>query len=58
MENVSSAYRVPGNLCDNWLGKPTDLYLKIQDVKTSHTLLGDLVVTDVAVIAPYFLVAA
>ena len=57
-KHVPTAYRIPSNHGNDWLRRAPDLHLQVEDVEPADALGGDVVVTDVAVVATDALVAA
>ena len=58
MKHVAAADGVARDHGDYRLGRATDLDLKVEDIEPPDALLGDVVVSDVAVVAADHLVAA
>ena len=58
MQDLAAADRVAGDRGEHRLRQPADLDVEVADVEPPDSLLGDLVVADVAVVAADPLVAA
>ncbi len=58
VQHVAAADRVAGHHRHDRLGRAADLDLEVEHVEAADAVLGDVVVTDVAVVAADALIAA